>query len=204
MEQTFNKEARMSTTQHELTQQMKDEFVGVAHGDYARVKEMLEEHPDLVSAVASWGETAIQAAAQMANRYIAELLLSAGAPLDICTAAALGMSDRVEAMLEEDPSQVNATGAHGIPLMHFPVVGGHKEIAEMLIARGADVNTGDGLNTALHGATHMNSVDMTNWLISHHANINAHDYEGKTPLSIATANGYAELAELLRQHGGVE
>lgn len=194
----------MSTTQQELTQQMKDEFVGVAHGDYARVKELLEQYPDLVAAVASWGETAIEAAAQMANRDIAELLLSAGAPLDICTAAALGMSDRVEAILDEDPSQINATGAHGIPLMHFPVVGGHKEIAEMLIARGADVNAGGGLNTALHGAAQMNSVDIANWLIAYNANVNAQNYEGKTPLSIATANGHSKLAELLRQHGGIE
>jgi len=194
----------MSTTQQELTQQMKDEFVGVAHGDYARVKELLEQYPDLVTAVASWGETAIEAAAQMANRDIAELLLSAGAPLDICTAAALGMSDRVEAILDEDPSQINATGAHGIPLMHFPVVGGHKEIADMLIARGADVNAGDGLNTALHGAAQMDTVIMADWLIAHNVSINAQNYEGKTPLSIATANGHSEVAELLRQHGGIE
>lgn len=187
-----------------LTQEMKDEFVGVAHGDLRRVKEMLEQHPLLVNVTASWGETPIEAAAQMANRGIAELLLGAGAPLDICTAAALGMVDHVEAILREDPSQIKATGAHGIPLMHFPVVGGYRELAEMLVTRGADVNAGNESNTALHGAAHCNATDMVDWLISQKADVNAHDYEGKTPLAVATASGNEEVAVLLRQHGGTE
>ncbi len=183
----------------EITQQMKDEFVGAAHGDVERVREMLEQNPGLATSVASWGETAIEAAAQMANREIADMLLAASAPLDICTAAVFGMADRVEAILEEDSGQINATGAHGIPLMYYPVVGGHREMAEMLLRRGADINAGEGMNTALHGAAMFNQLDMAKWLISHKANTAAKDYEGRTPLDLAVSSGNQEMAELLQQ-----
>lgn len=183
----------------EITQQMKDEFVGSAHGDVKRVREMLEQNPGLATSVASWGETAIEAAAQMANREIADLLLAAGAPLDICTAAVFGMADRVEAILEEDPDQINATGAHGIPLIYYPVVGNHQELAEMLLKRGADINAGEGMNTALHGAVMFKRLEMAKWLISHQVNVSAKDYEGRTPAELAVSGGNQEMAELLRQ-----
>ncbi|MCA1553614.1 MAG: hypothetical protein LC737_04465 [Chloroflexi bacterium] len=53
----------MSSTQA-LPQSLVDEFVGVAHGNVTRVKELLQQHPALANANASWNETPIQAAAQ--------------------------------------------------------------------------------------------------------------------------------------------
>ncbi len=43
-------------------QDLIDELVGNAHGNAARVKEILSAHPELVNARARWGETPIQAA----------------------------------------------------------------------------------------------------------------------------------------------
>ena len=189
-------------TARELTQQMKDEFVGAAHGDCERVKAMLEKHPELADVTASWGETPIQAAAQMARTDIAGLLLDAGAPLDICTASALGMADRVRAFIEEDPSQINATGAHDFPLMHFPVVGGHKAVAELLAECGADVSAGEGLSTPLHAAAATGNVEMAAWLVSRGAKVSSENYEGKTPLQVAIESGSAEVVELLRRYDG--
>lgn len=72
----------MDTGAGSIPQDVKDGFVGVCHGDVARVKVMRAEHPDLVNCAASWGETPIEAAAQMANRELMEILLSHGAPLE--------------------------------------------------------------------------------------------------------------------------
>ncbi len=47
------------------TQATIDEFVGVSHGDAARVKERLAEYPGLATSTASWGETPIEAAAHL-------------------------------------------------------------------------------------------------------------------------------------------
>jgi len=184
-------------TNTQPTQAIIDEFVGVSHGDAARVKEMLAEYIGLATSTASWGETPIQAAAQLAHREIAEMLLAHGAPLDICTASALGMAGKVEEMLKADPGLRSATGAQGIPVMYFPVVGGYQEIAEMLLEHGADVNAGTGGTTSLHGAAMFNRAYMAKWLLSHGADPVLVNYEGKTPLEFAQDSGSGEVAALL-------
>jgi len=189
---------------HELSQQIKDEFVGVSHGDLKRFKELLAKYPSLATVTASWGETPIEAAAQTVQREMIELLLEAGAPLDICTASVMGMEELVKAMLEDDPALKDATGAHGIPVMYFPIVAGYQSIAEVLLSAGADVNAGEGGNAPLHGAAMFGRTQMAKWLIDNGANVNGADYEGKTPLKIALAHNDQQMVELLRQHDGVE
>lgn len=193
----------METTE-EIPQRLMDVFVGVSHGDAEKVREMLRERPGLVHARARWGETPIEAAAQVANREIMETLLAAGAPLDICTAAALRMDSKVKEMIEADPGLLDATGAHGIPLLHYPAVTGNRELAEWLLAQGVEVNVGSGNNTALHGVAYFGGAEMAEWLIAHDADPNATDYEGKTPLARAVGAGNEAVAEVIRRHGGHE
>lgn len=181
-----------------------DELVGAAHGDFAKVKALLAAFPALVNANATWNETALGAAAQVGRQDIAELLLAAGAPLDICAASMLGMADRVLAFLDADPVQAQAVGAHGIPVLYYAAIRGHTDIAELLLGHGADVNSGEGTSTALHGAAAFRQPDMVQRLLDHRANVSALDYEGRTPLRQAIENGCDEIADLLRQHGGRE
>jgi uncharacterized protein len=199
----MQEEADMAPTQ-EPTQAVVDEFVGVAHGDFGRVQALLAHYPSLVNASATWGETAIAATAQVGRQDIAEYLLDAGAPLDICTAAMLGMSERVAAMLEADPSLAHATGAHGIPVLYYPVIRNRADIAALLLESGADVNAGEGHTTPLHGAVTFDQPAMAGWLLAHGALVNAPSYDSKTPLRLAREKGHVELADLLREHGGVE
>jgi ankyrin repeat protein len=97
------------------TQELIDELVGSAHGNLARVQEILAEHPQLVNASARWGETPIEAAAQMGREDIVAFLLERGAPLDICTAAMLGRVQDLRQALRADPGELEARGAQGIP-----------------------------------------------------------------------------------------
>jgi len=187
-----------------FTQQVIDEFVGASHGDLARAKELLAQHPDVLEARARWDETALGAAAHSGQKEIAEFLLSAGAPLDICTASMLGMASRVAAMLEADPRLAGAKGAHGIPVLFHAAIRGHKQVAELLLAHGTDVNAGAGGNTALHGAAMFGQTSMAEWLLARGADVNTLDYEGKTPLRQAVEHGHGDVADLLRRHGGTE
>jgi ankyrin repeat protein len=171
-----------------------DEFVGVAHGDFQRLQELLAEYPTVLNADATWHETAIEAAAQMGRVDIVEYLLAAGAPLDICTAAMLGRRADVAAALDADPAAAHATGAHGIPVLYYPA------IAEDLLARGAEVNAGAGGNTPLHGAAMFGQPAMAAWLLAHGADPAARDYNGKTPLEVALDSNQAAVADLLRAH----
>jgi ankyrin repeat protein len=177
-----------------------DEFVGVAHGDFQRLQELLAEYPTVLNADATWHETAIEAAAQMGRVDMVEYLLAAGAPLDICTAAMLGRRADVAAFLDADPAAVHATGAHGIPALYYPAVANHPDIAEDLLARGADVNAGAGGNTPLHGAAMFGQPEMAAWLLAHGADPAARDYNGKTPLEVALDSNQAAVADLLRAH----
>lgn len=188
----------------ELPKEMVEEFVGNAHGNFARVKELLEAHPDLLNGSAPWNETAVQAATQMGNVAIIEYLTGKGAPVDIFTAAVLGMGDRVNAFVEADAGLVKAAGVHGIPLLYFPVIRGQREIAEYLLAHGAEVNAGANGLTPLHGAVMFNQAGMARWLLEHGANPNLLSYEKKTPLKLAVESGKDEIAAILRAGGGIE
>ena len=83
-----------------MDQQLVAEFVGNAHGDLNRVKELLAGEPGLINATWDWGggdfETALGAASHMGRRDIAEFLLANGARLDIFAAAMLGHFQQVE------------------------------------------------------------------------------------------------------------
>jgi len=176
-----------------------DDLVGNAHGNAARVREILEEHPELVNAVATWQETPIQAAAQMGNRAILEMLLGLGAPLDCYTAAALGRAGEVREFLASQPVLATGTGVHGLPALYFAAVGNSVETAELFRRHGADVNAGAGGNTPLHGAAMLGNREMTAWLLQNGADPTLTDYEHKTPLERAVGGGHAEVAGLLRE-----
>src|SRR5215469_254216 len=188
----------------EPAQEVIDEFVGVSHGNLARVKELLEQYPALVHRQATWGETPLGAAAQTGQREIAEYLLSRGAVLDICTAAMLGMKDQVAAMLQADSEQAHAVGAHDIPIMYYPTLYGYIELAELLLAHGSDINAGEGKETALHGAAGFGQTAMVEWLIEHGVQVNLKDFNGKTPLRVAMDNDHKDAGYSLWQHGGTE
>ncbi len=186
------------------TQETIDQFVGNAHGNLAVVKELLEKYPAMVSSDASWTETAIQAAAQMGQVEIVNYLIDHGADYDICTAAMLGNLDCMDDFLKLDPNLINARGAHGIPLLYFPVIRARVEVAEFLFQHGADPNAASpGGITPLHGAVMFDQPKMAEWLLAHGVIPNP-IYDGKTPLAMAVEKKQVELIEVLRSHGGKE
>lgn len=191
----------------QLSQDLINEFVIVSHAELDKVKTMLAEHPALLNENAVWLETPLQAAAHVGNVEIAEFLLTQGAPLDICTAAMLGLKDEIRDMLTDDPQLVNATGAHNIPLMFYPTLYGHIDIADLLYQAGAPINQPEaegGSQSPLHGAVMFDQVEMTRWLLDHDANPYAVDFEGKTALERAEDKGSEKIAELLRPFFAVD
>ena len=108
------------------------EFVGNAHGDLDRVKELLAQEPALIHASWDWGggdfETGMGAAAHMGRRDIANFLLEKGARLDLFAAAMLGRLEIIKAALEAYPQAINVLGPHGIPLLAHAQAGGNEAI----------------------------------------------------------------------------
>lgn len=164
-----------------------------SHGNFDRVRELIEADPSLVNVNAPWEETPVQAATHMGNARITEWLIDRGAPVDIFTAAMLGRTDDVARMLDENPALVDTPGVHGMPIMYFPAASGRVDVLELLLDRGANVNAGAGGNTALHAAAMFGRVDAARWLLAHGADRSATDYEGKTPRERACGDLQAEL-----------
>ena len=91
---------------------------------------------------------------------------------------------------------------------------GYKEISELLIANGADVNPKDeNVMAPLDAAAELGHKEVVELLIAKGADVNG-DMGGSTPLDVvavkksqsgldlATINGLTEIAALLRKHGG--
>ncbi len=182
------------------TQDIVDAFVGSAHGDFAKVKELLAQYPSLINKSASWVETAIEAAAQTGQVEIAEFLLEHGAPKSICTAVMLGHIEEVAQALHQDPNQANAKGAHGISALYHAIIRGQAGIAQMLLDYGADLNAGG--SPAIHGAVMFDQPGMVEWLLARGADVNLLNHEKKTPLKAALDMKRDAVAEVLRAHGG--
>jgi hypothetical protein len=108
------------------------DFVGNAHGNLDRVKELLAQTPTLINSVWDWGdgdfETGLGAAAHMGRRDIASFLLENGARLDLFAAAMLGNLEIVKATLETYPDALNVLGPHGIPLIAHAQAGGNDAV----------------------------------------------------------------------------
>jgi ankyrin repeat protein len=191
------------TTNSFSTDQLR-EFVIAGHWNLPRVQEMLAQFPEILNVPYQWAEndyeTAIQGAAHVGSPHVAEFLLAQGAPLEICTAAMLGRLDDVTRLLAEDPGLISARGAHGIPLIAHAALSGNTALAQLLYERGAH----EGVSFALSNAVSKGHFEMTRWLLDHSApDLNWTNYEGKTPLLIATEAGNQAIIALLQEYGAL-
>ena len=118
------------------------EFVGAGHGNLSRVKEMLQEYPNLLYSRWDWGngdfEEAIEGAGHVGNKEIAEYLIQNGARPNIFVLTMLGETAIVKAILDKYPSLLNSKGAHGFTLLHHATRGGEgsKELLEYVKSKG--------------------------------------------------------------------
>ncbi|HEY6211221.1 MAG TPA: hypothetical protein VIW45_03000 [Vicinamibacterales bacterium] len=110
-----------------------EEMVVVAHGNVARVKELVGRQPTLAKATFDWGfgdwETALGAASHVGSREIAELLVANGAHPTIFSAAMLGHLDTVKAFIAASPGIQKTRGPHSISLMRHAIAGGPRAAA---------------------------------------------------------------------------
>jgi ankyrin repeat protein len=139
-------------------------------------------------------------------------------------AADAGDLTKVKAFIQEG-IDVN-TNVHGCTPLHCAARYGHKEVAELLIAKGADVNAKDtrgqkpidvAINkrqieiakllasksgdVSLHVAAYIGDLQRVEKLIDDGANVDANDWEGQTALHYAVKAEQITVAELLIANG---
>lgn len=96
------------------------EVVGKSHFDLETVRRLVDQRPELASAVWEWRfgdfESAVGAAAHVGRRDIIHYLLSKGARPNLFTYATLGAYKAVKIMIESTPGIQTTLGPHGISL----------------------------------------------------------------------------------------
>jgi ankyrin repeat protein len=184
-------------------------FDAVEHGKLDRVEELLREDPGLVNARNDRGDSVLLAAAYGGRTAIFSLLIDKGAAVSLFEAAAIGMKDRVLEPLRRDPRAANAYSHDGWTPLHLAAFFGHREVAELLLDHGADVNARSQserfarANTPLHAAAANRQVAVAELLVARGADVNARDGSGFTPLALA-ANSRSDLMMLLLLEKGAQ
>jgi hypothetical protein len=195
----------------QLDPKLVNEFVGAAHGDLEKVKQMLAEEPPaqkrfgglvLAERELSLGdlETGLGGASHMGKRDIALFLLANGARIDAFCAAMLGYRDVVLALLKTVPDIATTKGPHGYSLLYHAAISGDVAIAAGIKPL-LPADTKD-FNKALPAAGRAGHVPMTRWLLENGVtDPNAKDGVGNTALVYATRGNFPEVADELRKHG---
>ena len=107
--------------------------------------------------------------------------------------------EKVKALLSANPELVNSKSGESLRApLHWAAWFGFEALADLLVAKGADVNVIDGGGQApLHIAVVQKQKKMVDWLLAHKANVNARDINNETPLHYVETK---EIAALLVAH----
>ncbi|MGA2775841.1 MAG: ankyrin repeat domain-containing protein, partial [Candidatus Omnitrophota bacterium] len=86
----------------------------------------------------------------------------------------------------------------------FAATNGNKEIVELLLSKGADVNAkANNGETALMSTAETNKKEIVKLLLSKGADVNIKSDIGETALSKAELRNHSDIVELLRQAGAI-
>jgi uncharacterized protein len=138
----------------------------------------------------------------------ADELLAAAPELDVFEAAAVGRTERLEALIDEDPGLANAWADDGFQPLGLASFFGHVDAARMLVERGAEVNSAsrnDMKVMPLHSAAATGDGDtryeLAKLLLENGADPNAVQQDEYTPLMAADQHGDQRLHDLLVEYG---
>jgi ankyrin repeat protein len=122
----------------------------------------------------------------------------------IAQSASTADVETVKQMLEQTPDLVHSHSPDGWTYLHRASELGRRDVAELLLTFGADVNARarNGLaNTPLLCAVIGQHSDLVTLLLAHGADVNVRNTAGSTPLHKAAIGGNARLVRLLLAHG---
>ena len=139
--------------------------------------------------------------------------LAAGRELNVHEAAALGRPERLQTLLDEDPTRANAFGDDGFHPLGLACFFGHVDAARLLLDRGADVNAlsrNEHIQTAaIHasaaseGKGELVRYELVELVLEHGADPNLPQGGGFRAIDAARQNGDERAEQLLLEHGAM-
>jgi ankyrin repeat protein len=137
-------------------------------------------------------------------------LLAADPELNVFEAAAFGRTERLRALLDEEPARANAFGDDGFHPLGLACFFGHFDAARLLLERGADANAlsrnEDIQTAAIHAATASQTDEATRYglvklALEFGAEPNLPQGSGFRAIDAARQNGDKRVEQLLVEHG---
>jgi ankyrin repeat protein len=157
------------------------------------------------------GATALVSAAGHGDIEIVKTLLKGAANVNerdnagftaLLRASQNKQDEAADILLAQQNIDLNAQGSNGVTVLMSYVARDRADIAQNLLARGANVNLQDADgDTALHGAAQRGNVKILEMLLARGANPNAKNKVGGTPLMWAGVYGHEQAARLLLENG---
>jgi ankyrin repeat protein len=206
---------------------------GAARAEHENIVRLLVDNGADVNAKNNEGLTPADVAVRNTRKMVtpltpvAKLLIAKGADISVVSAVHVEDLDKVRELIQEGAS-INVKDQRGRTALHYAAAQGHKEIVELLLANGADVNAstnfymktpaefamGAGHNevaklliskgadiSPLNFALHMGDLAKAKSLIEGGADVNKPTPYGTTPLQRAVDKGCKDIVELLIAYG---
>lgn len=160
------------------------------------------------------GQTSLHLVSSSGAKEIADVLIAGGGDVNARTMAGdtpltlalrSGQNSDVVDLLLAHKADINVKGEDGKTALVSALLGGNKQLAEVLLSKGADVNVvygHEGYNqreTLLHHFA--GDKEMVKFLLSKGADVTAKDFFKRTPLHLAALNGSVEGAKALLAGG---
>jgi ankyrin repeat protein len=175
----------------------------IKKGDAAAVRRLLDESPALLQA-RDGGVSAVLLATYYQRPEISQIFVDRGLVLDLYESCALGRLDRVRQILAENPTSARSYAPDGHTPLGLACFFGHREVARLLIQKGADVNAASNNPqrvAPLHAANARHDAEIVEALLKAGADPNRSQEGGVAPLHEAAAAGDEASARLLVAHG---
>jgi len=177
-----------------------------------RIVRFCSEEGDTVADDAN-GDTALMWASMIGSAAMAEVLLQAGADVDVqdkdaCTAlmhaAKEGHTAVVELLLQAGPEleTKDTIAFSGRTALHAASEGGHTAIVKLLLEAGAEIEArSENTQTSLMGASFHGHAAIVSLFLQAGADKNQRSFYGHTPLILASSRGHTAIVELLLSAG---
>jgi ankyrin repeat protein len=194
-------------------------FCGPIHdaarkGDVNKIKALLQADPKLVADVDKNGDTPLHVACLHGQLAAVQVLIDAGADVNAKNSYGAFTPGDLGAVFSSSSHQdpVSLLSVHGVdtrdmkngytPLHLCLFANRHKEIMQLLVAKGADVNARASSGaTPLYFAVLRDQPDDVKFLIDKGADVNLPDAYGGTILDAALQLQYGSMIQILVDHG---
>jgi ankyrin repeat protein len=157
--------------------------LAVAEDQMEAARLLIERGADL-NVRNSDGRTPLHDCFELSRDEFAQLLLAAGAKIDVCAAAAYGMQDRLREILSGAPEQANDLRT-GISPLGWSAYGNQPESARILLEHGAVADRPPYDVEAWGPIAHVANTNVARVLLANGADPNCRDEDGDTPIHAA-------------------